>query len=314
VYPLPNTVITSSPSFVCPGGSAVLSVTPASNVIFNWSNNASGTNISVSPNITSSYSVTGINTANGCSSSNTIVLPVYIATFVVTSPSAICKGDVATLTAIGPATSYSWITSSGFLIGNNVPTVTVSPTSITIYSVTGTNGSCSDTKSLSILVNPIPLVSVQTAKNYICRFEVSTIFASGANTYSWNTGATTPSISLTLSLTTTYTLTGTDVNGCVKSVTVTQYVATCEGINILQTNGDDPISIYPNPNNGNFIVRSDQNITLQIVNALGQLVGTVDLSRENKKEVNISHLPNGVYFITGQNLNVIINKKIIVER
>jgi hypothetical protein len=143
---------------------------------------------------------------------------------------------------------------------------------------------------------------------------VSTILASGASSYSWNTGSTTPSISLTLSLTTSYTITGTDINGCAKTVTVTQFVATCIGINELNGNGQGDIKVYPNPNNGNFIVNSDQNITLNIVNAIGQVVSVIDISDENKKEVNVSHLPNGVYFITGQNQNLIINKKIIVER
>jgi hypothetical protein len=268
----------------------------------------------VSPTITTNYFVTGVNSTNGCSSTNTIVLPVYIATFVVTSPTAICKGNAGTLTANGLATSYSWITNTGLSIGNNVSSVTVSPTSSTIYSVTGSNGSCSTTQSLNLVVNPIPLVTLQTAKSYICAFEVSTIVAGGANSYSWNTGATTPSISFNLNLTTSYTVTGTDLNGCAKTVTITQFVATCKGINEWQSNGDDAISVYPNPNNGSFTVSSEQNISLQIVNALGQLVGTLDLSKENKKEVNVSHLPNGIYFITGQNQNLKVNKKIIVEK
>jgi hypothetical protein len=314
VNPLPNTAITSNPAFVCAGGTAVLSLTPSPNVTYNWSTGASGSFISVNPTITTNYFVTGINNGNGCSNTSTIALSVFISTFVVNSPTAICKGNVATLTASGPATAYSWITSTGVPVGNSVSSITVSPASSTIYSVTGSNGSCSNTQSVNLIVNPIPNVIAQTAKSTICRFEVSTILASGASSYSWNTGATTPSISLTLSLTTSYTITGTDINGCAKTVTVTQFVATCIGINELNGNGQGDIKVYPNPNNGNFIVNSDQNITLNIVNAIGQVVSVIDISDENKKEVNVSNLPNGIYFITGQNQNLKVNKKIIVER
>jgi hypothetical protein len=299
---------------VCAGGTAVLSLTPSPNVTYNWSTGASGSFISVNPTITTNYFVTGINNGNGCSNTSTIALSVFISTFVVNSPTAICKGNVATLTASGPATAYSWITSTGVPVGNSVSSITVSPASSTIYSVTGSNGSCSNTQSVNLIVNPIPNVIAQTAKSTICRFEVSTILASGASSYSWNTGSTTPSISLTLSLTTSYTITGTDINGCAKTVTVTQFVATCIGINELNGNGQGDIKVYPNPNNGNFIVNSDQNITLNIVNAIGQVVSVIDISDENKKEVNVSNLPNGIYFITGQNQNLKVNKKIIVER
>jgi hypothetical protein len=258
--------------------------------------------------------VTGINNGNGCSNTSTIALSVFISTFAVTSPTAICKGNVATLTASGPATAYSWITSTGVPVGNSASSITVSPASSTIYSVTGTNGSCSNTQSLNLIVNPIPNVIAQTGKSTICRFEVSTILASGATSYSWNTGVTSPSISVTLSLTTSYTITGTDVNGCAKTVTITQFVATCIGVDELKGNSAGGITVYPNPNNGNFTVDSDVNITLTIVNALGQTVSTLKLSDENKKAALISNLPNGIYFLIGNDNDVKLSKKIIVER
>ena len=314
VNPLPNTAITSNQPFVCAGQTAILSVTPSPNVTYNWSTGGSGPSASVSPTITTNYFVTGINNGNGCSNTGTIALSVFISTFAVTSPTAICKGNVATLTASGPATAYSWITSTGVPVGNSASSITVSPASSTIYSVTGTNGSCSNTQSLNLIVNPIPNVIAQTGKSTICRFEVSTILASGATSYSWNTGVTSPSISVTLSLTTSYTITGTDVNGCAKTVTITQFVATCIGVDELKGNSAGGITVYPNPNNGNFTVDSDVNITLTIVNALGQTVSTVKLSDENKKAAWISNLPNGIYFLIGNDNDIKLSKKIIVER
>ena len=310
---LPNATISSSPAFVCSGETAVLSVSPSPNVTYNWSTGASGAFTSVSPTISTNYFVTGINNGNGCVNTGTIALSVFISTFVVSSPTAICKGATASLIATGPATSYAWITSNGVPVGSGVSSVTVSPASSTIYSVTGTNGSCSNTQSINLIVNPIPNVIAQTAKSTICRFEVSTISGSGATSYSWSTGATTPSISLTLSLTTSYTLTGTDVNGCVKTVSVTQFVATCIGI---EKNSQDNlgVNVYPNPNNGSFVISSDVKLNLHLINALGQEMTTINLIEGDKKDITVSSLPAGIYFITGQSGDVKINKKVVIER
>ena len=235
--------------------------------------------------MTTNYFVTGTNTiTEGCTNTNTIVLSVFISSFVVTSPTAICNGGTATLIASGPATSYSWNVNGGVFS----PTITVSPVITTTYYVTGTTGSCNSTTSVPVIVNPIPNVTALAAKSTICRFEVSTITGNGATSYSWNTGASTPTISFTLSLTTTYTLTGTDVNGCAKTVSVTQFVATCIGIEDHSFDNNAGLIVYPNPNNGNFTISSDVNISLSIVNALGQVVSTIDLSDVHKKEITVS--------------------------
>ena len=127
--------------------------------------------------MTTNYFVTGTNTITGCTNTNTIVLSVFISSFVVTSPTAICNGGTATLIASGPATSYSWNVNSGVFS----PTITVSPVITTTYYVTGTSGSCNSTTSVPVIVNPIPnLVTALAAKSTICRFEVSTITGNGA--------------------------------------------------------------------------------------------------------------------------------------
>ncbi len=164
----------------------------------------------------------------------------------------------------------------------------------------------------------LPPVTAVATKGQICRFVVSTITGAGAASYSWNTGAITPAISFTLSLTTTYTLTGTDLNGCAKTVTVTQFVATCIGMADLPVADNPGINIYPNPNSGTFNISSDVNFNLSVVNSLGQVVRTMTQSEANphgyRGERTVHNLPNGVYFIIGENDRVRINKKIIVEK
>ncbi len=68
----------------------------------------------------------------------------------------------------------------------------------------------------------IPTVVIQSASQVICEGESITLTASGADTYSWDTGATTQTITVSPSTTTTYTVTGTNTNGSDdESITIT---------------------------------------------------------------------------------------------
>jgi hypothetical protein len=310
VNQLANLTLTTSVPFVCEAQSALISVlNPSPNVVYNWSNGPTGPSISVNPVVTTTYGIVGTNTVTGCVNTNSLTLAVYISTFSIASPSAICKGQTATLTASGPPTGYSWN-----IPGNpTTPTVAVSPLVNTTYIVTGTNGSCSNTMAVTVTVNPLPNVTATAAKSQICRFEIANITANGATSYSWNTGATSQVLTFTLSLTTTYTVTGTDNNFCTKTATVTQFVATCIGLDEASASNMG-LSIYPNPNNGSFFISSEAGITLNVVNNLGQVVHTITVDENSKKEVTVNSLPPGIYFITGENKGNKVNKKIIIER
>jgi hypothetical protein len=69
-------------------------------------------------------------------------------------------------------------------------------------------------------VNPLPVVNAG-ADVSICTGSSTTLTATGAVTYVWNTGATTDAITVSPTTTTTYTVTGTDANGCVNTDQVT---------------------------------------------------------------------------------------------
>ncbi len=311
VNPIPNVNLSNNFPSICVGQSTVLVVPgPTNNINFTWSGGVSGPSLSVNPVVTTNYFVTGTNTLTGCTNTNSFLLSVYVPTFVVTSPTAICKGQTATLTAVGPASSYSWNISSGII----APSVTVAPVVNTVYYVTGSSGNCTSSKSVTVTVNPVPNVGATVLKKQICRFENSTISANGANSYSWSTGATTPTISVALSVTTTYTVTGTDINGCSNTITVTQFVATCIGLEDQQLDNYPGLNIYPNPNNGNFTVSSVDKINLSIINSLGQIVGIFKLSESTVKEITVSDLPTGIYLITGEAGGLKVTKKIIVEK
>lgn len=133
----------------------------------------------------------------------------------VTSPfTGICFGFNDTLTASG-ALSYVW---------NSGPTtaqIIVSPASPTTYEVYGTDANgCMDTATFIVVVNPNPSILATAVDGTLCDGESDSLMVSGTNTYLWSTTETTSAIEVTPAATTTYTVTGTDANGCMDTTTV----------------------------------------------------------------------------------------------
>ena len=97
-------------------------------------------------------------------------------------------------------------------------TIRVSPTETTTYTVTVTDEDhvCPAILDYTVRVNPV--VSVTPENPMVCAGGNVTLTASGAENYSWSTGATTSSIVATAG---TYTVTGSDSDGCSRSVNVT---------------------------------------------------------------------------------------------
>lgn len=208
----------SNPSVLCAGSSATLSSTGAST--YTWSTGATTATTVVTPTTTTTYTVNGASGA--CTGSTTVVLTVNASPTVNATASSptICTGSSATLSATG-ATTYTW--NPGAMTGANV---VVSPTVNTTYTVNGSNGTCIGTRTIAIGVNPGPLVNAVANPSMICSGGTSTITASGALTYTWNTGATTTVIAVSPTVNTTYTVTGTGPSGCTRSRTVTVVVNT----------------------------------------------------------------------------------------
>ncbi len=133
-----------------------------------------------------------------------------MSTFAFNAPSGqICQGNSLVVTASG-ANSYSWST------GAQTASVSLSPSVTTVYTVTAFNGNCSAIKLVTVTVGPpVPAISVNSQA--VCVNVPSTITASGASSYLWNTGAVTSGISVTLSANTNYTVTGYNSPACLSS-------------------------------------------------------------------------------------------------
>lgn len=202
------------------------------------------------------------------------------------SQMSVCPGSSVTLNVSG-ATTYTWST------GSNSTSVVVTPTVATGYNVVGTNTlGCNTTSLITIGTYTLPVVSIITSANTICAGANAVLTAGGGVTYLWNTVSTSSMITVSPTVTTTYSVTGTSAQGCSKTAVFTQSVSACTGIESLVSSGD-AIRLYPNPSNGlmtmEFGFEGEKIIT--ITNAIGQVIRqlkttntlqTLDLSAEAK--------------------------------
>ena len=173
---------------------------PTTDSIYNWSFSGSPTGLVTSKNATALFNVTGIQTASLAVKYNKSrgagqlpsISDVSTATINASSSNApsltisgssiICTGTSATLTAGGNST-FTWTNPP-----SNLPTIVVTPTSTTVYTVTGVNGACVGYQTFTVNVAINPTVSI-TSPSSLCFGKTLTITASGAVTYSWSTGS-----------------------------------------------------------------------------------------------------------------------------
>lgn len=181
---------------------------------YSW--NTGSTQSSISPNTSGTYSVT-VTDAQGCTAFDDINVSFNpLPTVNAGSNQSVCTGSSASLNASG-AITYFWDNGLGYGAAQSV-----FPTTTTTYTVTGTDiNGCQNTDQVTITVNALP--NVQTNANFgICAGSSTSLSASGASSYSWSPGgATGSSITISPASTTTYTVTGTDANGCQNTDQVT---------------------------------------------------------------------------------------------
>jgi hypothetical protein len=105
-----------------------------------------------------------------------------------------------------------------------------------------------------------------------------------------------------------------DICGNIKYDTVAVY-ASAVGMVSLSGVEDWGVSVYPNPAKDLLYVEvSHASTPLSVTNALGQLIIEEELV-QNKKEIDVSKLPNGIYFLKVKYKNgTELNKKFVIER
>lgn len=181
-----------------------------------WSTGETSQSIQVSPTITTTYTVEVFDSTGEHSDSDDVVITVNQIPNADAGPDlSICEGEQVMLSASG-GSHFIWST------GEETQEITVSPNVTTTYAVEVSNGICSSTDEIIVMVNSLPEVDAGNDVT-ITEGESVTLYVSGAESYSWSTGETTSSITVSPQGTTTYEVVGT-LNNCEASDTVTVYV------------------------------------------------------------------------------------------
>jgi hypothetical protein len=300
------TLIIPSSYTVCQGSSLTLSVSGANT--YTWTGGPNTNTYVVSPVTTTNYVIAGSNASCSTKMSVYVVVVANNITASVSTPTPFCPNSTATLTVIG-ASTYSWST------GATTSTVAVSPAVSTTYSVSALSSSgCAYTGTLSVNVLPAPSVSASVIQTMICIGKSSALSATGANTYTWSTNSHAANITVSPTIATTYSVTGTDtVTGCTGTSAVQVVVQNCQGIG---TN-EEPKGyvIFPIPSRGELNIRFDSSIMS------GQLIiqnvsGATILEREigNGSVMRLNELSPGLYLVTFIHSGIYSVGKISVER
>lgn len=225
------------------------------------------------------------------------------------SATSICAGAISTLTVTG-ANTYTWspATSLSATAGSSV---TANPTSTITYTVIGTNAfGCTDNKSSIITVNALPVVTAIASLTTVCKDAFVNLTGGGASSYTWS-GGVTNGVSFAPTATQTYTVTGTNANGCVNTSDIEIIVDLCTGIESIQNN---TISIFPNPTNGLINIIAESKIeAIEITNLVGEKIYSSTLNLD-AFTIDLREQAVGVYYINVKTEQGVINKKIILNK
>jgi hypothetical protein len=188
----------------CAGGFTVISMT-GSFSSYLWSDNTSGSSLTV--NTPGNYSVT-VTDANGCSSKDSVdAIMNNLPVVTLGADTTVCDGSPVTFTAntTYPVVSYIW--------SNNTSGNAINVNAAGQYDVTVTDSNnCSANDVVNLFTNPLPVVTIGNDTT-ICDGNIVTFDAgAGFASYLWSDNTSGQSINATASG--NYSVTVTDINNC----------------------------------------------------------------------------------------------------
>ena len=300
-----------------------------------WSGPNSFSDVTQSPTVSASattsmawdYSIT-VTDANGCSGTAATVVTVTsslpVSVSITPSANPICSGGNVVFTATptngGTLPVYQWIVNSND-VGTNSTTYSYAPanldavTCVLTSNVTCPSGNPATSNIVSMAVNPLPPTPVITQSN-------DTLLSNYANGNQWyyNEASSTYSIAGATNqyyvpyTSGNYFVIVTDSAGCVSDTSnlINMVITGISGIN-----GTD-FGIYPNPSNGVFTVSFDSkyypDATITLINAIGQPLLEDKLENHAVIKLDISYLPQGMYFMKFETYQSVYLKKVLVVK
>lgn len=296
---LPAPIITANgATSFCQGGNVTLDA-GAGYTSYSWSNGATTQTINVTSS--DSYSVT-ISISSGCLASSaltTVTVYPLPASPIITPGGALtfCQGGSLNLDAGAGYSTYLW--------SNGASTQTIYVTSSDNYSVTITdgNGCMANSTVTAVTVNPLPAQPIITQNGNILTSNCTT-----GHQWYFNENILTGDTmqNFTITQVGNYRVTFTDVNGCTSSSATLIIISTDLRSDFSSFEEPCVLSVYPNPNNGAFILKFNLPyipLKISILNLLGQQVYFAYKTNNNEEFAinlpvgNTGIVSQGVYFV-----------------
>jgi hypothetical protein len=212
------------------------------------------------------------------------------------------------------APTYLWST------GATTATITVNPSATTVYTCTVSNTNCSDIDSVTVTVNPMPVVNLGADTTIKWSWAITLDAANPNASFLWSTGATTQietfdSLNLTNGVANTVYV-EVDENGCMSTDTIVITVMDDNSINNTLNNVN--VSIYPNPRNGQFTLAIEGlngDFDMTIIDLAGQVVysNSLTATMNFNTKVDVRTLATGVYYIKLSNNDGVKTSKLIIK-
>ena len=280
--------VIASTNFFCEGMKVALTAT-AAGAVYWYSSLTDTSTIHIGQNYSPSALPVGNYTyfaaARTCTVfTNRIPVTVTIVPYPVISVNSgsVCSGSSFTLVPQG-CLSYTYPT------GSNI----VAPIISTIYTVTGDNSDgCAVHATSSVHVWPSSTITITHNRPVICAGESVTLACTGATSYTWTNGPIATTFAVIPFISTVYTVTSIDDNGCVNSTEYYLSVEVCTSAGDLYNHE----SFYPNPTTSEINITVQKEGDLLIYDTCGRLRAKTKLEVDANR-VFLDGLPPGIYLI-----------------
>lgn len=344
---------TGAPVVVFPNGGQTLTV--GSTVTITWSGTALGTIVGIDYTIDNWVNTTWLNTnfSNPSTNSFTWVVPNTPGTqckvgifdtsfqgdisdnFFTIAPAAVSAPTADFIYTGAPCSnktisfsdassnspnSWNWSVTPSATVNNaasqNPSIIFGAPGNYSVTLVASNSGGSSVPVTKTISINPSPTINISSSASVICKGQTVSLTAGGAASYIWNTGASSTSITLSPTITTTYSVVGTNSNNCSNNAAYTQNVNAC-------TNLSDPdvdagyVTFFPNPAKDHIVFTFNNKpindlIRVRIYSSDGKLMFS-DFLSSHHNNISLLNFKSGFYLIhfTAKDVNIKTSKLII---
>lgn len=206
---------------------------------------------------------------------------------------SICAGEMVTLDAGGT-------TGATYLWNTGATSQTINVIAGGTYYVAVTNNNVIQTDTISITVNPLPVVVLGDDIAIVNGTSVTLNPGNPGSTYLWNTGAA--SQTLTVSSPGSYYVTVTDTNGCKGADTI---IVTLKPVGINNINKkSESVTISPNPAKDVIHINSNESSLLKtkaiLMDSYGRKIREIKI-QSNEQPFSLSGLANGLYMLKLEN-------------